>query len=1085
MAERFSEHYRIDQYLRNKNNQMIKSKTLKKQENILSNFPVGLIIIGKEEFKFEDKIEFINDYACKLFKFKENITIKELKEKFNEFIKLKNNSKKSNLTLKEIIFNSTSFNIELDNFTPFESTYSKSVILYIKINDINNEKYIVIDKYDKYIDERKFIELNLIKNIKYQYLHTLYHELNNPLNALLAISGENDQNKFFSSDISNSRTDKKNIYIPPKTNKKIKNNVTYDFKKERNYEFLSASPNKKGFSQELIGSKSRKKSIIEEKGINNQIPLLVNIIKIFIKNFILYLKTRADNLLMLKNEFNIQNETSDIMNAVEVSEYEKELTRHNSVKLNLEYIFNLYFEKFLCLFKYKEIDFETNFDKLRNIYVITDEFNFIYYIRQIYTYLYYIIPKKEGFIFDYKEDKENKKIQIIIKKKYVKTTSESCIYFSNDKNRKNDITQAIQTKEMTKEVLYSMSKKLNFSLDIFDLENSVNSNNNKNENIYLKISMPIEVEDKIDEEDNFKDEEINEMIQNDNFLLEDKLKRIFPNCHTLNRRKTNNSFSNISSKDGNNNSESSIEIQKNETRGIINSNTNIKTCLENNINNEIQKKQILINNQIDNFLNKCLKYSDNKISEKENKIKDFDQGHKNKKDYLLKLKKYNPKVKNHSSDKNTIYMDKSSKNELDIKSQKLSGVFTKINNLGFSEELDFKDMCISNISENINKNDKREIIPKNKSKDKNLKENDNNMINKIKKNIYTQNSRDIKSTLQQLKNSNIKKAYFISDVFDEQNKNINININNNNIINIIHDNSLQNDNKYLGLNNSDEKISNLNPLNEQNIQIKELFHSQNSEKIDKLPEIPPKRFSQNVSPKIRPKDCMTFFQGEKKGTMSREKKTLLNDSINQNENLFIEASKERELYLQKSRQSEGIQNNNILNYDLDEGSEESEDDDIILEEKEPEKEEDKIICNCADILVVDDEDFNVMASQKMISKLGYYSDAAYNGEECLKLIKEKENLNCKCNQNYYQIIFLDIVMPILDGIKTAKKIQEMIDKNEINENIQIVFISGNIDDNALKESLLKIKCVKECLQKPVRVDKYQKIFEKYYKRKLI
>ena len=72
-------------------------------------------------------------------------------------------------------------------------------------------------------------------------------------------------------------------------------------------------------------------------------------------------------------------------------------------------------------------------------------------------------------------------------------------------------------------------------------------------------------------------------------------------------------------------------------------------------------------------------------------------------------------------------------------------------------------------------------------------------------------------------------------------------------------------------------------------------------------------------------------------------------------------------------------------------------------------------------------------------------------------------------------------MPILDGIKTAKKIQEMIDKKEINDKINIVFVSGNIDGDELKESLLQIGCVKECLQKPMRIEKYQKIFHKYYK----
>ena len=137
-------------------------------------------------------------------------------------------------------------------------------------------------------------------------------------------------------------------------------------------------------------------------------------------------------------------------------------------------------------------------------------------------------------------------------------------------------------------------------------------------------------------------------------------------------------------------------------------------------------------------------------------------------------------------------------------------------------------------------------------------------------------------------------------------------------------------------------------------------------------------------------------------------------------------------------------------------------------------------CNCADILVVDDEEFNVMASQKMLKNLGFESDAAYNGEECINLINEKLKLNCKCKNNYYKIIFLDIVMPIMDGKETAKEIQRMIDNNIICNKTKIIFISGNIDGSDLKKSLLEINCVKECLQKPVQISKYQKLLEKYY-----
>ena len=139
---RFSEHYRIDNYLKN-----LKVNTLQKDENILSNFPIGLIVISKE--LFEDKLEFINRHACKLFGIKENSNLNELMEKFSEYVKMKNNSKKTHKTLKDIISNCSSFNYELENFIPFESTYSKSIILYIKINEIEHEKFIIIDKYDK------------------------------------------------------------------------------------------------------------------------------------------------------------------------------------------------------------------------------------------------------------------------------------------------------------------------------------------------------------------------------------------------------------------------------------------------------------------------------------------------------------------------------------------------------------------------------------------------------------------------------------------------------------------------------------------------------------------------------------------------------------------------------------------------------------------------------------------------------------------------------------------------------------------------------------------------------------------------
>jgi len=697
-SHRFSEHYRIDQYLRNKSMKILKAKTMKRHSNQLSNFPIGLIIMIKEDLKIDYKIDFINHYACKLFKVAEDADIGLLKKKFGEFVKLKNNyTTKTSQTLNDIIFNSSSFNLEMDNFIPFECTHSKTSILYIKINDIDEYKYIVIDKYDKYIEEQRFIEFNLIKTINYQYLHTLYHELNNPLNALLALSGDSDN--FEKSELGDSRI-YDNISTFHKRNYQ-------KFKKDRKTGLLSLNLSKKKINIYKSDNSPKKRAFGGEIsfGLNNQIPLLVKIIKVFIKNFILYLKTRADNLLYLKNEYELQNNTSDIMNAVEVSDYEKELTRHKNVKLNLEYILELYLQKYLCLFQYKEIDYETNFEKLKYMYVETDEFNFSYYIRQIYTYLYYVVPKKEGFSFEYKE--EGHELKIMIKKKLdeslTKTTDHKHRESIKDDRNVFRMDQAIQTKEMTKEVLYSMSKKLKFNIEIYDNENS-------EQNYYLLITIPIEKNEESDIND-FKDEDINEMISKDSVFLEEKLKRQLPSSNSFLEARNVSNISGIQIIDFLN--KSGEEIKSFDFFTSVNKSNmqshNLKFSEKNiNLNDSTNKlSTIRDNNNVNgSFLSKCIKASSNKtkfnITETESKVNKEKEKEKNKLKlricFSLKTTKKNKKI------------DKSQKSDIksNNSSHKSNGILTLVdkkdkNKVKF-DDIE-KEMNEMRINMNKNKND--------------------------------------------------------------------------------------------------------------------------------------------------------------------------------------------------------------------------------------------------------------------------------------------------------------------------------------------------------------------------------------------
>ena len=92
---------------------------------------------------------------------------------------------------------------------------------------------------------------------------------------------------------------------------------------------------------------------------------------------------------------------------------------------------------------------------------------------------------------------------------------------------------------------------------------------------------------------------------------------------------------------------------------------------------------------------------------------------KRKSEHISKANKIKD-IKNHLSDKNVSYKDILPKNEIEIKSQRLSGVFTKINNLCLCEELDINDISISNNTKNntnkneneINKNHNHYSLPK-------------------------------------------------------------------------------------------------------------------------------------------------------------------------------------------------------------------------------------------------------------------------------------------------------------------------------------------------------------------------------------
>lgn len=71
------------------------------------------------------------------------------------------------------------------------------------------------------------------------------------------------------------------------------------------------------------------------------------------------------------------------------------------------------------------------------------------------------------------------------------------------------------------------------------------------------------------------------------------------------------------------------------------------------------------------------------------------------------------------------------------------------------------------------------------------------------------------------------------------------------------------------------------------------------------------------------------------------------------------------------------------------------------------------------ILVANDDEFQLLIVSTMLEKLQYVDkvDKASNGQEAIDMVKRSEY---DCTKTPYDIVFLDLNMPILDGYETCK-----------------------------------------------------------------
>ena len=128
-------------------------------------------------------------------------------------------------------------------------------------------------------------------------------------------------------------------------------------------------------------------------------------------------------------------------------------------------------------------------------------------------------------------------------------------------------------------------------------------------------------------------------------------------------------------------------------------------------------------------------------------------------------------------------------------------------------------------------------------------------------------------------------------------------------------------------------------------------------------------------------------------------------------------------------------------------------------------------CQEAHIMVVDDNVVNLEVATSMLNRYQAQVSVAASGKECLKLLRTEP----------VDLIFLDYMMPEMDGIDTLKNIRALGDPKL--EKVPIVALTANAVSGA-REMFLEAG-FDEYISKPIERDKFEKVLRTYLPEELI
>ena len=124
-----------------------------------------------------------------------------------------------------------------------------------------------------------------------------------------------------------------------------------------------------------------------------------------------------------------------------------------------------------------------------------------------------------------------------------------------------------------------------------------------------------------------------------------------------------------------------------------------------------------------------------------------------------------------------------------------------------------------------------------------------------------------------------------------------------------------------------------------------------------------------------------------------------------------------------------------------------------------------LVAEDAQILVVDDVQMNLKVIKGLLKKTRIQIDTAESGKECLECVKNKR----------YDLIFLDHMMPEMDGIETMQQMKLLA--SDLNRDTPVIMLTANATRGAREEYLQA--GFSEYLAKPFQEEELLTMLTKY------